>query len=103
MGRGPLSVNESVFTVAGTPLVFGPGCSLETGWHLRRAGVTRALVVTDPHLAAIGWQALWVIVLVRAGSRMFRTRVMKSGPAGGKPARRSRLAKAKPAGAWLGR
>ncbi len=54
MGRGSVSVNESVFTVAGTPLVFGPGCSLETGWHLRRAGVTRALVVTDPHLASIG-------------------------------------------------
>ena len=54
MGRGSVSANETVFTVAGTPLVFGPGCSLETGWHLRRAGVTRALVVTDPHLAAIG-------------------------------------------------
>ena len=49
-----MSANERVFTVAGTPLVFGPGAALETGWHLRQAGVTRALVVTDPHLAAIG-------------------------------------------------
>jgi alcohol dehydrogenase class IV len=49
-----VSARESVFTVAGTPLVFGPGAALETGWHLRRAGVRRALVVTDPHLAAIG-------------------------------------------------
>jgi len=54
MGRDSVSVNESVFTVAGTPLVFGPGAALETGWHLRNAGVTRALVVTDPQLAAIG-------------------------------------------------
>jgi len=33
------------------------------------------------HLAAIAWQALWVVVLVRTGARMFRSRVMKSGPA----------------------
>jgi hydroxyacid-oxoacid transhydrogenase len=49
-----VSERERVFTVAGTPLVFGPGAALETGWHLRKAGVTRALVLTDPHLAAIG-------------------------------------------------
>ncbi len=54
MGRDSVSANESIFTVAGTPLVFGPGAALETGWHLRQAGVTRALVVTDPQLAAIG-------------------------------------------------
>jgi alcohol dehydrogenase class IV len=54
MGRDSVSSTESIFTVAGTPLVFGPGAALETGWHLRNAGVTRALVVTDPQLAAIG-------------------------------------------------
>ncbi len=54
MGRDSVSANESIFTVAGTPLVFGPGAALETGWHLRQAGVTRALVVTDPNLAALG-------------------------------------------------
>ena len=31
MGRGAVSANETVFTVAGTPLVFGPGAALETG------------------------------------------------------------------------
>jgi hydroxyacid-oxoacid transhydrogenase len=49
-----VSANETIFTVAGTPLVFGPGASLETGWHLRQAGVTRALVLTDAHLATLG-------------------------------------------------
>ena len=50
-----MSVNESVFTVAGTPLVFGPGCcAARRAGTCARAGVTRALVVTDPHLAAIG-------------------------------------------------
>ena len=33
------------------------------------------------HLAALAWQALCVFVLVRAGARLFRRRVMKSGPA----------------------
>jgi ABC-2 type transport system permease protein len=41
-----------------------------------------------PHLAGIGWQALCVVTLVRAGSRLFRRRVMKSGAAGGRKARR---------------
>jgi len=36
-----------------------------------------------PHLAAFGWQLLWVAVLVRGGAALFRKRVMKSGPAGG--------------------
>jgi ABC-2 type transport system permease protein len=41
-----------------------------------------------PHLAALGWQALWVVLLVRMGARLFRARVMKSGPQGGKRQRR---------------
>lgn len=35
-----------------------------------------------PHLMALGWQVLWVIVFVRFGARLFRRRVMKSGPQG---------------------
>ncbi|MFC0205144.1 ABC transporter permease [Novosphingobium soli] len=35
-----------------------------------------------PHLGAVLWQALWVAVLVRLGSGLFRRRVMKSGPQG---------------------
>ncbi|MCW1429440.1 ABC transporter permease [Novosphingobium sp. JCM 18896] len=46
-----------------------------------------------PHLAAIGWQVLWVVLLVRAGSRLFRKRVMKSGPQGTKPKRRGLFAR----------
>ncbi|MGX7927461.1 ABC transporter permease [Tsuneonella sp. HG094] len=33
-----------------------------------------------PHALAIAWQVLWVIVFVRFGARLFRRRVMKSGP-----------------------
>ena len=35
-----------------------------------------------PHAVALGWQALWVAVFVKAGAAMFRKLVMKSGPAG---------------------
>ncbi|MEW9854708.1 ABC transporter permease [Novosphingobium sp. M1R2S20] len=35
------------------------------------------------HLLAIGWQSLCVMAIVRAGSQLFRRRVMKSGPARG--------------------
>jgi ABC-2 type transport system permease protein len=38
-----------------------------------------------PHLLALGWQALWVVIAVRWGARLFRKRVMKSGP---QPAKR---------------
>lgn len=34
------------------------------------------------HLAALGWQALWVTIFVRGGAMLFRKRVMKSGPQG---------------------
>ena len=33
-----------------------------------------------PHVAALAWQALWVALILRIGSRMFRTTVLKSGP-----------------------
>jgi ABC-2 type transport system permease protein len=35
-----------------------------------------------PHAAALAWQALSVLVLVRLGAALFRKRVMHSGPAG---------------------
>ena len=46
-----------------------------------------------PHLVALGWQGLCVALFVRLGARLFRTRVMKSGPAGGGKARRGLLAR----------
>ena len=46
-----------------------------------------------PHLAALGWQALWVAIFVRMGARLFRTRVMKSGPAGGKAKKRAKASR----------
>jgi ABC-2 type transport system permease protein len=48
-----------------------------------------------PHLLAFAWQALWVAVFVHFGSRLFRRRVMKSGPQGVKsPKTKRRFARA---------
>lgn len=40
------------------------------------------------HAAALAWQALWVVLLVKGGSMLFRKRVMKSGGAGREKKRR---------------
>lgn len=47
------------------------------------AMVSRAAQETAiwPHLAALAWQTVWVVVFVRIGATLFRRRVMKSGPA----------------------
>jgi alcohol dehydrogenase class IV len=47
-------VSETVFTLDATSIVFGPGAADETGFHLRRLGVTRALLVSDPHIVSLG-------------------------------------------------
>ncbi len=41
-----------------------------------------------PHAAAFAWQVLCIGLLVRMGARLFRTLVMKSGPAGSKTKKR---------------
>ncbi|MEZ5102290.1 MAG: hydroxyacid-oxoacid transhydrogenase [Thermoleophilia bacterium] len=47
-------MNETVFTVEATPIVYGPGASDETGFHLARLGVKRVLVVSDPWVSGLG-------------------------------------------------
>ena len=46
--------NETVFTVEATPVKYGSGAVDEAGWELKRLGVTRALLVTDPRVSAAG-------------------------------------------------
>lgn len=48
------SAHETVFTMEATPVKFGPGSSADAGWELARLGVTRAMLVTDPGVAALG-------------------------------------------------
>ncbi|MDQ8756676.1 ABC transporter permease [Sphingosinicella sp. LHD-64] len=35
-----------------------------------------------PHLLALVWQAIWVVVIIRASARLFRRTVLKSAPGG---------------------
>ncbi len=46
--------HETVFTLEATPFKFGPGAAAEAGWELKRLGVERAFLVTDPGVAAAG-------------------------------------------------
>src|SRR4029079_10626802 len=43
---------ETIFTLEATPVKFGPGAADDAGWELRGLGVPRALLVTDPGVAA---------------------------------------------------
>src|ERR671927_137473 len=48
------SDHETVFTLEATPIKFGPGASEDAGWERKRLGGERALLVTDPGVAALG-------------------------------------------------
>jgi hydroxyacid-oxoacid transhydrogenase len=48
------SDHETIFTMEATPVKYGAGASQDAGWELRRLGVRRAMLVTDPGVAALG-------------------------------------------------
>lgn len=48
------AADETIFTWGAPPLKFGPGSSDEVGFELRQHGVRRALLLTDPQVAATG-------------------------------------------------
>jgi hydroxyacid-oxoacid transhydrogenase len=48
------SENETIFTIETTPLKYGEGASEETGWELKRMGVGRVMLVTDPGVVSAG-------------------------------------------------
>jgi hydroxyacid-oxoacid transhydrogenase len=48
------SGNETVFTMEATPIKYGPGASEEVGWELKRMGVSRVMLVTDPGVVEAG-------------------------------------------------
>jgi alcohol dehydrogenase class IV len=49
------AAHETIFTMEATPVKFGRGASAEAGWELARLGVRRAMLVTDPGVAAAGY------------------------------------------------
>jgi hydroxyacid-oxoacid transhydrogenase len=47
-------MRETIFTMEATPVKYGPGASADAGWELKRLGIGRVMVVTDPGVAALG-------------------------------------------------
>jgi len=45
---------ETIFTLEATPIMLGPGGSEEVGWELKRLGVRRVMVVSDPGVVRLG-------------------------------------------------
>ena len=54
MGNDPGTGNETIFTLEATPLKYGPGASEEVGWELKRMGVGRVMLVSDPGVVKAG-------------------------------------------------
>jgi hydroxyacid-oxoacid transhydrogenase len=50
----PANGHETIFTLEATPLKYGPGASEETGWELKRMGVGRVMLVSDPGVVEAG-------------------------------------------------
>jgi alcohol dehydrogenase class IV len=48
------SDHETIFTMEATPVKYGVGASEDAGWELKRLGVKRAMLVTDPGVAKLG-------------------------------------------------
>ena len=48
------SNRERLFKLEATPITFGPGASEEAGWELKRLGVGRVMVISDPGVAKAG-------------------------------------------------
>ena len=46
--------HETIFTMEATPLKYGPGAAEEVGWEVRRLGVKRVMLVSDPGVVAAG-------------------------------------------------
>jgi hydroxyacid-oxoacid transhydrogenase len=49
-----MAERETIFTMEATPIKFGPGASEEIGWEVRRFGLRRVLLVSDPGVVAAG-------------------------------------------------
>jgi alcohol dehydrogenase class IV len=48
------SAHETIFTMEATPVKYGAGACEDAGWELKRLGVKRAILVTDPGVARLG-------------------------------------------------
>ncbi len=59
--------HETIFSMEASSILYGPGSTREVGSHLKRLGVTRAMVVTDPVVAQLPPVAIALASLHDAG------------------------------------
>jgi hydroxyacid-oxoacid transhydrogenase len=52
--QGNGSAYETIFTMEATPIKYGPGASEETGWEVKRFGLKRVMLVSDPNVVEAG-------------------------------------------------
>jgi alcohol dehydrogenase class IV len=52
--QGNGSAYETIFTMEATPVKYGPGSSEEVGWEVKRFGLKRVMLVSDPNIVASG-------------------------------------------------
>ncbi len=50
----PEQQHEAIFTMEATPIKYGPGAADDAGWELKRLGVTRVMLVSDPGVVRVG-------------------------------------------------
>lgn len=63
--HGPLAIGAMLFPLSSPLMMIGAAARESTLW---------------PHLLALGWQAMWIVIIVRFASNRFRRIVLKSGP-----------------------
>lgn len=85
----PATFLQMIVFFAAMTVVNDPGSTLSWAIYLfplsSPLGMIALASVSEslwPHLLAIAWQALWVVIIIRIASRMFRRTVMKSATSG---------------------
>jgi ABC-2 type transport system permease protein len=66
-GFGPLALTAYIVPFSSPLAMIAYGAQSETLW---------------PHLLALAWQALWIVLIIRVSSRLFKATVLKSGSTG---------------------
>ena len=95
----PAATMETVCQLLMPPVVLGAGAARETGYHLARLGVRRALVVTDEVLARLGLPDPVVAAIRDAGVEVevYAAPAARRAAPGGGPSRAPRRRRAPPA------
>jgi ABC-2 type transport system permease protein len=66
-GHGPLAMTAYIVPFSSPMAMIAYGAQYETLW---------------PHVVALVWQTLWIVLIIRIASRLFKATVLKSGAGG---------------------